>query len=201
MRAEYLLWPEKIELNQGVTHDLRWRKVCGMTERILVASVRHSGTRTLLSVIGLPHAKIRANGDIDSGGFDRDVAIAHLDQRTAQLVDMSCNMKTVIPLRHPAMIAVSWKKRDTSKYSDGSFLEQWQRIPEMVNPFFFGIKEMPFDDLEDYLQMSVNRKRFCIGSIGDYPEKSDLASAKRFLGDDWWMVEQAMDAEWYRCVA
>ena len=161
--------------------------------KLLVPTVRHSGSRTLLSVIGLPRAKLRQDGALHSNGFTDEVIHSHFDRRMPIIMEMSKIMKTVISLRHPAMIAVSWKKRNTSKYSDANFLQQWLRMPEMTDPFFFKMEEMPFDDLEKFLGLGVNRKRLCIGSIGNYPEKHNIASAKRFLGKDWNFVEQALD--------
>jgi hypothetical protein len=85
---------------------------------------------------------------------------------------------------------VSWKKREES-----GWIDQWRNIDRIHNPFFFRIEEMPLDELEEFLGFEVNRKPVHIGSLGDYPEKASLDAAKRYLGDEWRYVEEALKTE------
>ena len=167
-------------------------------------SIQHSGTHFILRTLGGNSAKLKPS---DKSRFNTSKLIiwprkgykllqGHFDYARADtLLRMSRHMKTVIPLRHPALIAVSWKKRGPARWRSNNFLEQWLKMCEVKDAFYFPLETMPFDELEDFTGLTVNRTDRAFGSIGDYPEKRDLKTARDFLGDDWALVEEALETQ------
>jgi hypothetical protein len=92
-------------------------------------------------------------------------------------------LPTVIPLRHPALIATSFKKR-----KQGGYVKEWMRMCE-IEGFHFPLETKPYDELEEYLGRPVVRDDTVVNSIGEYPEKDSIQSAKAYLGIDWVNVE------------
>ena len=114
-----------------------------------------------------------------------------------EFIELANRFKTVIPLRHPALIAVSHKKRDPN--AGTGFLHKWTQMTQ-IPAFHFPMETKPFDALEVYLEREVRRNEVTLGSIGEYKEKNSLKQARAFLGRDWWAVEAALDTEigeWY----
>ena len=161
-----------------------------MGPQIIVPTVQHSGTHYLLNVIRKPVGKLCLSGKVK----DRYVIHGHLDKRTEKLLELSKGRRTVIPLRHPALIAVSWKKRGPARWRTPTFLDQWKRMDEF-DAFFFPLEEKPYKALEEYLRLDVVRVDKRVNSIGDYPERNDLQTARDFLKDDWALVEQALNTK------
>lgn len=155
-------------------------------DAILVPTVKHTGTRYLLSLLGNSKAKLRNDGEVDRGS-NYNLVHSHFDKRTEHIRRLSKSHKTVIPLRHPAFVAVSWKKR-----KQGSFLKEWLNICE---GFYFPLETKPFDELEDYVGFELNRHQNVLNSIGEYPEKHSLDAARQYLGDLWSDVEVALDTD------
>ena len=135
---------------------------------------------------------------------DNDVIHCHpYDSTFEKIKSLSEEMPTVIPIRHPALIVTSWRKRQwiESIRRNGvsvpqsmcleNILRQWNRMGE-INGFLFCVEQMPFDELEEYLNMKVNRHHGVVNSIGDYSEKQDLGSVRAFLKADWSIVEKAL---------
>jgi hypothetical protein len=121
-----------------------------------------------------------------------DLINAHFDERADTLIEMSKHMKTVIPLRHPALIAVSHKKREGQPRHDIPWYIQWDKMCEVENAFHFPLETKPFDELEEFTGMKVKRIDGVIHSIGNYPEKKDLKTMRDFLQKDWDFVEKAL---------
>jgi hypothetical protein len=104
---------------------------------VLVASVRHTGT----------HFLCRAIGD--------GVIRMHLDPRCRdEIVALSAAMQTFVPLRHPWLVAATWKEWG---YPMPLLLECFQEIDTLTDPVFFPIESKPFDVLESRLKRDVNR--------------------------------------------
>jgi hypothetical protein len=159
-------------------------------DQILVPAVQHSGSYYLVHLLGGVSSKLKQDGMVSPLG--KRVIHGHYDCRHAVIKELSKRIKTVIPVRHPAMIAVSWKKRGPKQWRTDNFLIQWQRMHD-IDGFLFCIEQKPFDRLEEYLGTEVNRTDAVIHSIGDYPEKQNLETARDFLADDWSLVTQALD--------
>ena len=163
---------------------------------ILVPTVKHTGTHFILNALGYQYADLVKSGrvrtNISNGGeapHDYDIITGHFDMRADTLIAMSKCMKTVIPLRHPALVAVSWKKRP----DHGSFIDEWLKMCEVENALHFPLETMPFDKLAEFTGMGLNRTRKRIHSIGDYPQRKDLKTARNFLQDEWALVELALN--------
>jgi hypothetical protein len=157
---------------------------------VLLPSVQHSGSYYVANVIceGKP-SHLRRNGEI--ARKKTHVIHGHYDVRHEVFKELSRRIKTVIPVRHPALIAVSWKKRGPAQWRTDNFLTQWNRMHE-IDGFLFPIEQKPFDELEDYLGAKVNRLDRVIHSIGEYNEKRDLETARNFLGSEWALVQEAL---------
>ena len=162
-------------------------------------TVKHTGTHYIMKVLNYRYAKLTRDGRISikkkacNHSTEYQLINGHFDCRANTLIEMSKDLKTVIPLRHPALIAVSWKKRPKDIHHQGTFLDEWLKMCEVDNAFHFPLETMPFDELESYTEMTVNRQTEVIHSIGDYPEKKDLQTIQNFLDDDWPLVLAALD--------
>lgn len=170
---------------------------------ILVPAVKHSASTYLCNVIqeGKPSV-LRPNRQL----VHKETTVIHChpyDDTMHLIHQMAAELPTVIPLRHPAFIAVSWKKRERDRAARQrpplpksmmlrNFLLQWERIHE-IEGFHFCVEQHPFGELEDYLGVTVNHTTNVIHSIGEYDEKRDFVTAKDFLGKDWALVEKALD--------
>ena len=146
------------------------------------------------------YAKLQRNGRVcidnkfcNNGTHTYNLINGHFDVRADTLIEMSKHMKTVIPLRHPALIAVSWKKRPKDINHRGTFLDEWMKMCEVENAFHFPLEIKPFDALEAFTGIEIIRHDKLINSIGNYPEKESLQTAKNFLQDDWALVEIALN--------
>ena len=170
------------------------------TEALLVPTVKHTGTHYIMRVLGYNYAKLLRDGKVcikkkpcTKHLHTYDIINGHFDERADTLIEMSKHMRTVIPLRHPAFVAVSWKKRPTDINHRGTFLDEWLKMCEVDNAFHFPLETMPFDKLAEFTGMELNRTKQRIHSIGDYPQRKDLQTARNFLQDEWALVEQALD--------
>lgn len=160
---------------------------------IALPSVQHSASYYVANVIeGRNPSHMRQTGEIVRKKGNSRVIHGHYDMRHAVYLELSRRIKTVIPVRHPAKIAVSWKKRGPRQWRTENFLVQWERMHE-IDGFHFCIEDKPFDELEQYLGTKVYRTDELIHSIGYYDEKKDFVTAKDFLGKDWALVEKALD--------
>ena len=160
---------------------------------IALPSVQHSASYYVANVIaGRDPSHMRQNGQIARKNRSSPVIHGHYDMRHAVYLELSRRIKTVIPVRHPALIAVSWKKRGPRQWRTENFLVQWERMHE-IEGFHFCIEEKPFDELERYLGADIHRTTNVMHSIGEYNEKKDFVTAKDFLGKDWALVEKALD--------
>ena len=133
----------------------------------------HTGTHYICEVLGL----------------DMGTQAAHIRREGA--IESVQGYKVVMPLRHPALVAVTFKKRGWAERNGWSWLEQWQRLDD-VQGFFFPIETKPFDDLEAYVGYSVDRIEQPVASLGNYPEKQSLDAAKSYLASEWADVEKAL---------
>lgn len=158
-----------------------------LTSAILLPTVKHTGTNFTLGVLGGRPTKIDKNGNVQNPWAD--VVMSHFDKRTPHIKEYARHIKTVIPLRHPALVAVSWKKRKQS-----GWLAEWLNMCE-VEGFYFPMETKPFDELEEFIGAKVNRLDTVINSIGEYDEKKNLTTARDFLGSDWVDVEIALNTE------
>ncbi len=148
----------------------------------------HSGTHYMCDVLGLsPGVDTFHPGENKEGHL-------YVHTRFEDAINLSKKHKTVVPLRHPGFIAVSWKKRGTAKRKHLSLWDQWSRLDE-AEGFFFPIENKPFDELEDYVGFPVNRKVGVVASVGDYAEKKNVDTAKKYLGKDWELVEQMLSTD------
>jgi hypothetical protein len=154
-----------------------------------------------MKALGGNYAKLGLDGKvkyrkfpIKKGKPDYDLIHGHFDVRGPTLVEASHKMTTVIPLRHPALIATSWKKRGPARKRTPTFLEQWMYMCEATG-FLFPLETKPFEALADYTNLRVRPLDKVVNSIGDYDEKRDLQAIKNFLGRDWALVEAALDTE------
>jgi len=171
------------------------------TDAILVPTVKHTGTHYILKVLKNNNAKLGRCGRVCLSGkrpcmlkdHKYELIHGHFDERADTIIEMSKYMKTVIPLRHPALVAVSWKKRPKDHNHKTTFLEEWLKMCEVDNAFHFPLETMPFDKLAEFTGKPVKRTRERIHSIGDYPEKESLKTIQNFLKDDWLLVEQALN--------
>ena len=156
--------------------------------------MQHSGTHFIRNCIGGRCAKLTVKNDVRPRDKRKPFQLvhAHFDERTDALHHWAIGRKVVIPIRHPAKIAVSWNKRDDHRKRTPTFLDQWVRMDEF-DAFFFPLEEMPFNELEEYLGQSVNRARKPLGTIGNYDEKKNLQAMREFLKDDWELVESALE--------
>jgi len=144
-----------------------------------------------LAVLGNKYTKLRYDGaGVKRGKADSVLVQAHFDdERTETIIDLSRTMKTVIPLRHPAFVAVSWRKRN-----EDNFLQQWLRMCWVPQAFYFPLETKPFDELQEYTGVTLNRQVGMVNSLGKYPEKQDLQTARDFLGDEWGDVQTALNS-------
>jgi len=172
------------------------------TDCIVIGSVQHSGTYFLTWTVGRNpgRAKIKAdNCQIiipnakDGRAQSEYVSIhGHFDHRTELLKELAKTRKMVIPLRHPALIAVSWKARgEDGNRRTPTFLDQWVRMDEFPDAFFFTMEEKPFDDLETYLGRPVNRIKRYVNKM-DYEFPTNVLE---YLGDDRHLVEKALQTD------
>jgi hypothetical protein len=123
-----------------------------------------------------------------------DIITGHFDiERTETLIEMSKHLKTVIPLRHPAAIATSWKKREGRPNHKTTWYDQWLNMCEVENAFHFPLETKPFSELEKFTGTRVYHYDQVMASIGDYPEKKDLKTMRDFLGKEWSFVEKALN--------
>lgn len=167
---------------------------------IYVLSVMHSGTRFLWQTLGVVlHEDLWHISDLPQSNCKAVAAHTVVDGA----IEFAKDYKTVVPLRHPALIAVSWKKRIDNKLGDGhlrirkeyfDWLEEWKKLDD-VDAFFFPLETRPYDDLEDFTGFSVNRSVDTRFSIGDYPEKHSIMAAKEYLGDEWSKVVAALNTK------
>jgi len=169
-----------------------------LSKIIVIGSVQHSGTHFIRRAIGGTCAKLTVKNDVRPRDKRKEFQMvhAHFDERTDALHHWASGNKVIIPLRHPAAVAVSWKKRPDHRKRTPTFLDQWKRMDEF-DAFFFPLDEnnltsMPFDELEEYLGRSVSRSSKTAGSIGDYKEKKNLQAMRDFLQEDWALVEEAL---------
>ena len=160
---------------------------------IYLWSVRHTGTRFLFDVLGLEYDvnHLHAFELYKAQGKSIRAISSHTSRQRSH--DVVRYYKTVVPLRHPALVATSWKKYD----EDGNWLKEWQKLDALTDVFFFPIEQLPYDALEEFVGFSVNRdveikvKRH---TMGDYPEKKSIESAKDYLGSQWGSVEMALSS-------
>lgn len=158
-------------------------------------TIHHSGSNFIRRCIGnKPQIKIHGRkrpqilpGMLITAHFRHDT-----DGAMPLYLRLAKRFPTVIPLRHPAMIATSHKKRDPK--AGTLWLYKWVQMCQ-VPAFHFPIETMPFDELEEYLGRKVRRDRDPVKTIGDYPEKHSLEAARKFLKDDWWAVEAALNTD------
>jgi hypothetical protein len=153
---------------------------------ILVTSVKHTGTNYLLSVLG-SEERIRTDRQGKRKSPDADAIWAHINEPIAKT--LSTELKTVIPLRHPMNVAISWKKRGES-----GWLDHWMMMDEFTDAFFFPLEAKPFDELQEFTGLDLNRHDKRIRSIGEYPERNDLVAAGYFLGKEWGDVFKALQS-------
>ena len=151
---------------------------------ILLATIKHTGTNYCFSVLNRERTRLTRDGLIE---HDADILWSHFDIRTPYVLELSKRMKTVIPLRHPARIAISWRKRGQT-----GWLKEWMRMGEVEDAFYFPLETKPFDELEEFTGFTLNRHDEVINSIGDYRER-DLVSMGRYLGDEWGDVFTALE--------
>lgn len=170
------------------------------TDAILVPTVKHTGTHYLMYLLRGQYAKLLHDGRVcinkkycNNGTHTYKLLNGHFDVRADTLIEMSRHMKTVIPLRHPALIAVSWKKRPKDQHHQGTFLDEWMKMCEVENALHFPMETKPFDALEAFTGIQVIRHDTMTNSIGNYPEKENLKTIQNFLKDDWLLVEQALN--------
>lgn len=170
---------------------------------IFTPTIHHSGSNFIRKCVNADHVKMnpspskqdpsfRKNVTIRDGGQITAHFIAYQDYYMPMYINLAKNpdVKTVIPLRHPAFIAVSHKKRDI--HAGTHFLYKWFLMCQIPNAFYFPLETMPFDELEDFLGKKVYRSTKPLKTLGDYPEKKNLEAAKKFLDDDWWAVDAAL---------
>ena len=166
---------------------------------IFTPTIHHSGSNFIRHCVGPDYVKWRPNRKVPiTRAVDQQITahfIAYEDGYMPQYIALANNpnVKTVIPLRHPALIAVSHKKRHEE--SGAHFLYKWILMCQIPNAFYFPIETMPFDELEAFLRKKVSRNRKPMRTLGDYPEKRSLDAAKTFLKDDWWAVGAALNTD------
>ena len=159
---------------------------------IIVPSVQHTGMHFLREVLGGRQAKMRFD-DLTIRYSEKlprpyEIIHGHFDNRTPLLKALSDTRKTVIPLRHPMKVAVSWKKRGAEERRTPTFLDQWLRMDEFSNAFFFPLEVKPFTALEKYIGRPVIRTTEIYGAQEyDYPD-----DVEAFLGGDMFLVELAL---------
>jgi hypothetical protein len=168
--------------------------------KIFTPTIHHSGSNFIRKCVDVPYVKMQPDGPkvpFNQATHQQITAhfIAYSDSYMPGYIKLASrpDVKTVIPLRHPAMIAVSHKKRDSS--AGTGFLYKWFLMCQIPNAFYFPIETMPFDELEDFLGRKVNRSTKPLKTLGDYPEKESLEAARKFLKDDWWAVEAALNTD------
>ena len=154
---------------------------------ILLPTVKHTGTNYLISVLNREKSKLTLDRKNRIKNEDADIIWSHFDHRMPHIVELSKRMKTVIPLRHPARIAISWRKR-----SQSGWLDQWMRMCQ-VEAFHFPMETKPFDELEEFVGFELNRHNDPINTIGDYIEKHVPVEAGYYLGAEWGDVMKALD--------
>lgn len=160
---------------------------------VALPSVQHSGSFYVANVIAKRNpSHMRQTGEIVRKNRQSHVIHGHYDMRHRVYRELATRIKTVIPVRHPALIAVSWKKRGPKQWRTENFLVQWERMHD-IDGFYFCIEDKPFDELERYLGANVHRTTNVMHSIGDYDEKRSFETAKNFLGKDWGLVQRALD--------
>jgi len=169
------------------------------SDAILIPTVKHTGTHYLIDILHGRYAKLLKDGRVcinkqscTKKNHNYNLLTAHFDIRADVLIEMSKTMKTVIPLRHPALIAVSWKVRPKDQHHQGTFLDEWLRMCEVENALHFPMETRPFDALKAFTGIDVYRHDKTINSRGNYPEKENLKTMQNFLKDDWLLVEQAL---------
>lgn len=141
---------------------------------ILVVSVRHTGTHFIERALGGRSCKLESARQHKGG-----VIQAHFyEHMMPKIMAFNKVLKTVVPLRHPLLIATSWEKR--GKPPATGFYREWQRMGQ-IDAFFFPLDTMPFDELEEFTGKPVIRDTSVINSIGDYPEKHSLEAAREFI--------------------
>jgi hypothetical protein len=105
-------------------------------------------------------------GDVPSDG------LLHAHFYTAHLQSIrsfSGQYKTVVPLRHPVAVALSWWIRRPNLVK--GVKEEWENMRRALwgrDVFFFPLETKPFDALQAYLGWGVCRIQSREGSRGDY---------------------------------
>jgi hypothetical protein len=171
-------------------------------DAILVPTIQHSGTHYIMRCLNYNYAKLDRDGMIKVNKVPcsmlthtYDLINGHFDTRADTLVEMSRHMKTVIPLRHPALIAVSHKKREGWPRHEIHWHDQWLKMCEVENAFHFTLEDKPFVELEKFTGMKVHRFDKVVRSLGDYPEKKNLKTIRDFLKEEWDFVEKALNTK------
>jgi hypothetical protein len=163
------------------------------TTVVFSPTMHHSGSNSLRYILGGEVEKLRDERIKIRKGM---TLAAHFRWNHPESVPLfrkyAERYKTVIPLRHPALIGVSHKKRNDDAHS--IWVYEWMQMMQ-VPAFHFPIETMPFDELEAYLGRDVRRHTKPMKSIGDYPEKESLEAARDFLGDAWWTVEWCLNTD------
>jgi hypothetical protein len=170
------------------------RVLCDPIDAFLV-SVQHTGTRYLNTCLsdGYGSWAMTDKGKIDSRPEGRGILHTHLGTQTVGRIRRLKKLPVVIPLRHPARVATSWKYYGSP--ASGDWLERWKLMDLFPDAFFFPMESKPFTRLDAYLGREVTRKEGIIGSIGPYPEKKSMVSMQQYLEDQWAEVEEALATE------
>jgi hypothetical protein len=157
---------------------------------VVVASVHHTGTNFVfqellkgLKQIGMAYSKHYRPPD---NAFTR----IHCDmQQSPYLHWWVSRFPTIVPLRHPASVAVSWKAREKSMWA---LENQWEILREMVAPYNPIYLPIDVDDRQSWLDKLNERLGMNIQT--DWPvimsrkqtatlEDEELASVGRVMAD------------------
>lgn len=139
-----------------------------------VASVRNSGTHTMLAIIGGKGVEFRKLPDFEKA-MGGDLCHAHTDLKQIGSVMAWAKRfgRVIIPIRDPRSIAISWHIRGRGK-DIGKFIGEWQgitRLEEEVDSFLFCMERPPYTELQSWLGKPVHRMDEHLGSRGNYTEK------------------------------
>lgn len=144
---------------------------------VLVASIQQSGTHTLRAIVkGEGYRRIMRKPGQFNLARPGDLLHSHFwDRDYGHIVKYSSIYPTVIPLRHPTAVALSWHARHKA-HRRNQLQAEWDNLADFdekhgEHAFYFAMERYPLDELEQYLGTGVHRQVPRLGVIGPYPEK------------------------------
>ncbi len=163
---------------------------------LLVLTVQHTGTVFTLKALGFPYYELRKVRTPFKGGI---IHSHFIDESLDSIRELHKELKTVITLRHPILVALSHKWRGAYV---GEFARYWDKMTEIVSDgFFFPMETKPWDDLERYVGRPVTRSEKVENSVGEYSyktyyEKGKMDHVKEWLGSDWDHCQRILEECW-----